>query len=394
MGKENVVIVGGGGHVGLPLGLALAKVGHDVISYDISQETVDIINDGNMPFLENGAGELLKQNLYKNFIATTDISVISKASTIIVVIGTPVDEYLAPNPNTVVDVIKEISKYFKENQLLLLRSTLFPGVADQVSRYINENFPKISVAYCPERIIEGNAIQELFTLPQIIGTHDLNVYIKSKKIFESLGVKTIQVSPAEAELAKLFTNVWRYIKFAVANQFYMISNDLGIDYENVKKTISFDYPRAIDLPSAGFTAGPCLFKDTMQLSALMNQKFMLGHSAMLINEGMPGYIIDKLKLKFDLKELNVGILGMSFKANVDDSRGSLAYKLRKLLMFECKEVLVTDAHIKNKNFKELNEVLSKSDLIIIGAPHKEYQHLKFDKPVIDIWNFYGTGVEI
>jgi UDP-N-acetyl-D-mannosaminuronic acid dehydrogenase len=394
MGKENVVIVGGGGHVGLPLGLALAKVGHDVISYDISQETVDIINDGNMPFLENGAGELLKQNLHKNFIATTDISVISKASTIIVVIGTPVDEYLAPNPNTVVDVIKEISKYFKDDQLLLLRSTLFPGVANQVSRYINEYFPKISVAYCPERIIEGDALQELFTLPQIIGTHDLNVYIKSKKIFESLGVKTIQVSPAEAELAKLFTNVWRYIKFAVANQFYMISNDLGIDYENVKKTISFDYPRAIDLPSAGFTAGPCLFKDTMQLSALMNQKFMLGHSAMLINEGMPGYIIDKLKIKFDLKELNVGILGMSFKANVDDSRGSLAYKLRKLLMFECKEVLVTDVHIKNKNFTELNEVLSKSDLIIIGAPHKEYQHLKFDKPVIDIWNFYGTGVEI
>ena len=174
----------------------------------------------------------------------------------------------------------------------------------------------------------------------------------------------------------------------------MIANDLDIDYENVRNIISFNYPRASDLPKSGLTAGPCLFKDTMQLSALMNQKFMLGHSAMLINEGIPNYIVEKLKLKYDLKNLKIGILGMAFKGEVDDIRGSLAYKLRKLLMFESKEVFATDEYVSDERLSPLKLVLEESDILIIGAPHKKYLEIKYQKPVIDIWNLLGDGVLI
>jgi UDP-N-acetyl-D-mannosaminuronic acid dehydrogenase len=198
----------------------------------------------------------------------------------------------------------------------------------------------------------------------------------------------------EAELAKLFTNVWRYIKFAAANQFYMMANDFGVDYERVRNAISLNYPRASDLPSAGFAAGPCLFKDTMQLSALVQQNFALGHAAMMINEGTPGYILQRLERKYDLSTLRVGILGLSFKGGVDDVRSSLAYKLRKLLLFKCKEVMVHDPLVLDARIVGMDEVIEKCDLLIIGSPHKIYCEIKTDKPVIDIWNILGAGVTI
>jgi UDP-N-acetyl-D-mannosaminuronic acid dehydrogenase len=250
----------------------------------------------------------------------------------------------------------------------------------------------MKLAYCPERIVEGNAIAELQELPQIIGSYDTETYEEVSKIFVSLGVKTIQTTPEEAELAKLFTNVWRYIKFGIANQFWMISNDLGVDYAKVRDAISFEYPRAKDLPLPGFTAGPCLFKDTMQLSALIQQKFLLGHAAMMVNEGTPSYLVDKLSQKYDLSNLTVGILGMAFKANVDDIRGSLAFKLRKLLMFRCKDVLTTDSHVNHETILPLDEVIFRSDILIIGAPHEEYKSIVTKKPVIDIWNLRNEGL--
>ena len=149
----------------------------------------------------------------------------------------------------------------------------------------------------------------------------------------------MHLEPEEAELAKLFTNTWRYIKFAAANQFYMIANDRGVDFEKVRKGLTQDYPRASDMPGAGFAAGPCLFKDTMQLAAFSDNMFGLGHSAMLVNEGLPLYIVSRLEKRFDLANLTVGILGMSFKAESDDIRSSLSYKLRRVLKFKAKAVL-------------------------------------------------------
>ena len=393
--QGKIVIVGGGGHVGLPLGLALSKCGYSVIAFDTSSSTVDQINSGAMPFIEGGAQALLESSLAnKSFLASTDPDCLLGAETIIVVIGTPVDEHLSPDPNSVVNAINELCPFMNESQLLILRSTVFPGVSSRVEGLINEKVPGMEIAYCPERIAEGHAIEELGTLPQIIGTRSDSAFTRAAEIFNALSGKTLRTTPEEAELAKLFTNVWRYLKFAAANQFYMMANDFGVDYEKVRHAIAYEYPRASDLPMAGFAAGPCLFKDTMQLSALVQLNFPLGHAAVMINEGTPGYLVSRLERKFDLSKMTVGILGMAFKADVDDTRSSLAFKLRKILLFKCKNVLISDPYVKDERLINQETLLKESDILIIGAPHSIYRNLETDKVVIDIWGLRSNGVQI
>jgi len=393
--KGNVVIVGGGGHVGLPLGLALAQSGYDTVAYDTSVRKVEQINSGVVPFIENGAEALLKSNLEANrFKASIDPKCLIDSDIIIVVIGTPVDEHLSPDPNSVVNAVKDLTPYLNKSQLLILRSTVFPGVSKRIEGLIAEEFPGMDVAYCPERIAEGHALKELASLPQIIGVRTDSAFNRAAELFNDLSGKTLRTTPEEAELAKLFTNVWRYLKFAAANQFFMMANDFGVDYEKVRHAISHEYPRASDLPMAGFAAGPCLFKDTMQLSALVQQNFPLGHAAMMINEGTPGYVVSRLEQKYDLSQMTVGILGAAFKADVDDTRSSLAYKLRKLLLFKCKEVLISDPYVKDERLVSQDTLLEMSDLIVIGSPHGLYRNLETNKVVIDIWGLRNNGVQI
>jgi UDP-N-acetyl-D-mannosaminuronic acid dehydrogenase len=387
---EKLVVVGGCGHVGLPLSILFAQNGYPTKAYDVSESAVQIVNSGVVPFVEEGAGDALLQVLdKKNFEATTNPDVLLGADIVVIVIGTPVDEHLSPNPYSVIESVEKLIPFLNNDQLIILRSTIFPGVTEKLEKVLRSHFPKIDISFCPERIVEGKAMQELKTLPQIIGVSSDRAFTRSSQLFEALGVKTFRTSFREAELAKLFTNVWRYIKFAAANQFWMMSTDLGVDYEKVREAIRFEYPRAADLPHAGLAAGPCLFKDTMQLSALVQQNFPLGQAAMMINEGTPGFIVRKLEEKYELDSLKVGILGMAFKANVDDIRSSLAYKLRKQLIFKSKAVYMTDPFVQDSRLNELDYVLAESDLLIVAAPHDAYQGLKTDKPVIDIWGLFG-----
>ena len=396
MKLEKVVIVGGCGHVGLPLGLVLASTGYKVTALDIFQKKVDLVNSGAMPFQEIGASELLKKSLEnKSFLASTDKNVLIEAQIVIIVIGTPVDEFLNPDPNIVTNLIFDYLPFLKEDQLLILRSTVFPGVTQKVRDILKENGLNLDIAFCPERILEGQAINEIKTLPQIIGAETDSAISRTVKLFEKIGAETIVVNFMEAELAKLFTNVWRYIKFATANQFWVMSNEAGLDFSRILNAITRNYPRANDLPNAGFTAGPCLLKDTMQLAAFSDNNFQLGHTAMLLNEGLPLYIVNKIEARFDLSKLVVGILGMAFKGNSDDKRSSLAYKLKKILKFKARDVITSDYMISDdSNLVSQIDLLEKSDIIIIGAPHDNYKKLLTDKPVIDIWNILNKGNQI
>lgn len=391
--KLKIVVLGGGGHVGLPLCLVLANTGHDVIALDSSSTRVEMINNGVMPFLENGAQDILIDVLLKKkFLASLDYEVLRNAELIIVVIGTPVDEHLNPNPNEVLKLIKSCIKFLKSGQLLMLRSTLFPGVSEQVQEILISEGLRIEVAFCPERILEGEAVVELQSLPQIVGADSDLAYTRASGLFLSLGVEVVRLSLKEAELAKLFTNVWRYIKFATANQFWVMANDSGVDFSRVRTALTYNYPRAKDLPNAGFTAGPCLFKDTMQLGAFSNNNFQLGHAAMLVNEGIPLNLVRAIEKKHDLSLMTVGILGMAFKAESDDVRSSLSYKLKKILQFKAKQVLTTDPYVKSDpELLSIEEVLSRSDIIIIGAPHEIFKDIEFVCPVIDVWDFLGKG---
>jgi UDP-N-acetyl-D-mannosaminuronic acid dehydrogenase len=346
-----------------------------------------------MPFLENGGQDLLEKSLRnRSFCATSSHEVIKNADILIVVIGTPVDEHLNPDPNAVVNAVSACVPFMNSKQLVILRSTVFPGVTERVRNLLAASslFPEI--AFCPERILEGHALDELRKLPQIIGTSSEKAAERSSEIFAALGVKTIVVSAEEAELAKLFTNVWRYIKFAAANQFWLMSNEAGLDFSRIREAITFDYPRASDLPNAGFSAGPCLFKDTMQLAAFSNNNFALGHSAMQVNEGLPLYVVSKLEEKYDLSELTIGILGAAFKGESDDIRSSLSYKLKKILLFKAKKVYMTDPYVTvDPDLVTLNALIRDADILIIASPHSIYKEIDTSKPIIDVWNLLGNG---
>jgi len=394
--ERDVVVIGGCGHVGLPLALAFADRGARVGIYDVSETAVATVNSGRMPFAEPGAEEVLGRVLAAGRLeASVDPAMVGSAEYVVVVIGTPVDEHLNPDQTAILKALGGCAGYLRDGQLLVLRSTVFPGVTALVEKMIAGLGLQIEVAFCPERIAEGKAMTELFELPQIISSRTPAGTDRARSLFGRLTSKLVVMSPEEAELAKLFTNVWRYIKFATANQLYMMANEWGLDFERIRRGLAEDYPRAADMPAAGFAAGPCLFKDTMQLAAFNHNNFPLGHAAMAVNEGLPLYLVHRLEQRFDLASMTVGILGMAFKAGSDDIRSSLSYKLKRILAFKADAVLCTDPYVTtDPGLLPLDEVLAKSDLLVIAAPHPEYRGLVIDKPVADIWDALGQGVRV
>jgi len=393
----DVVVLGGGGHVGLPLSLTLADAGLCVGIYDTSQTTLDRIAGGEMPFLETGADDLLRKVLATGRLELgTDGSIIERTQTLIIVVGTPVDEFLGPSMTVFERVVNQVAPHLRDGALVILRSTVYPGTTEYVTHHLAEAGCNVDVAFCPERIAEGHALEELHTLPQIIGADDDRAAERATALFQNLVSKTVRVSTKEAELAKLFTNTWRYMKFAVANQFFMIADQAGLDYTNVLRAIREDYPRAQDLPGPGFAAGPCLFKDAMQLAAFTSDHFPMGQAAMQVNEGLPAYIVDALERRYGgLKDKTIGILGMAFKAESDDTRASLSYKLRKLLSWSGARVLGTDPYVDDPRLVSLECVLEESDVLVLGAPHKAYRGLEIGgKDVVDVWGALDGGIRL
>ena len=392
----DIAIVGGCGRVGLPLGLAFARSGLKVALYDIRADAVDAVNAGVMPFVEPGAPEVLVATRDAGLLfASLDPAVVAEAEHVIVVIGTPIDEHHNPDLGAVDRAVDEIAGNLRDGQLLVLRSTVYPGVTAVVERLVERLGVDVDVAFCPERIAEGRALDELGALPQIVAGRTPSSLERAAKLFRNLTHEVIYLEPEEAELAKLFTNAWRYVKFAAANQLFMMANDFGLDYERVRQAVIHNYPRAADLPGAGFAAGPCLFKDTMQLAAFNTNNFGLGQASVMVNEGLPLYLVACLERRFDLSSLSVGILGMAFKGESDDIRSSLSYKLKRILRFKARDVLCTDPYVTvDPDLVPLDDVCRRADLVVIGSPHQVYADLAVDVPVVDIWNLRGSGVRV
>jgi UDP-N-acetyl-D-mannosaminuronic acid dehydrogenase len=385
----NVVVVGGCGHVGLPFGMVLADHGMSVVLLDVDKAKVSSINQGQMPFLESGADVLLPKLIGKSLTATTDPECLRAAEVVISVIGTPVDEHLNPTVSALYRSLDDLIEYVRDGALLVLRSTLYPGVTRLIKDRIEERKREIHVAFCPERIAEGKAIEELTSLPQIISAFEPVALAKAREVFSRIAPSIIELDPLEAELAKLFTNSWRYLNFAASNQFYMLAESYGLDFYRIYNAVTQEYPRMRSFARAGFAAGPCLLKDTLQLSAFSSNNFFLGHAAMLVNEGLPNFILTQLRAE-GLAKSTVAILGMAFKGDSDDNRSSLSYKLKKLLQVEARTVLCTDPFISDPRFVTVEEAVAKSDVIILGAPHSAYRGLTFPagKKVVDVWGFW------
>ncbi|MCW8131190.1 MAG: nucleotide sugar dehydrogenase [Planctomycetota bacterium] len=392
--RFDVCIVGGAGHVGLPLGLVFASKGLRVVLQDINAQALAEIGRGTMPFLEHGAEPLLEKALAMGTLSTSaDPATMGMADAVVITIGTPVDEFLSPNMRLFRTWADSIIPYIVPGQLIVLRSTVYPGTTEWLAKYLEDNGKKVRMAFCPERIVQGHAIRELQELPQLVSGIDDACRDAAAALLLRICPSVVHLSPKEAEFAKLFTNAYRYIQFAAANQFYMIAQDAGVDYNKILRYIKKDYPRARDIPGAGFAAGPCLLKDTMQLAACASNTFSLGHAAMLVNEGIVLYLVKALRQKYELEKMTVGLLGMAFKADCDDTRSSLSYKMKKTLQFSAREVLTTDPFVTgDPEIRPLDEVIARSDLLILCAPHKEYKNLDVKgKELLDMWDFVESN---
>jgi UDP-N-acetyl-D-mannosaminuronic acid dehydrogenase len=386
--NAEVTVVGGAGHVGIPLVLAFAEAGLRVNVNDLDKDGLDTLQAGQLPFVEDGAEAVLKEALLNcRLVFTNSSPQISTGGPVIITIGTPIDEFLNPVRKVVQDCIDALLPSLADGQLVVLRSTVFPGTTDWLASYLQTKGRKLKVAFCPERVVQGNGLKELREMPQIVSGTTPDAEREAANLFERITPEVVAVSSIEAEFAKLFTNAYRYIEFAITNEFYLVAKSAGVDYQRVLTAMKFNYPRSKGIPRPGFAAGPCLVKDTMQLNAFARNQFSLGYAALLINEGLVLHVVEDLKRRYELANTRVGLLGMAFKAESDDTRASLSYKFKKALGGQARAVLTTDPFVRtDAELRPLDEVIANSDLLILCTPHAAYQKADFKgKPVFDVW---------
>lgn len=400
-GQKLTVCVIGIGRVGLPLALFLADKGNRVYGVDIDQEKINIISKKKMPFMEYGTQKLLRKYINKSFFVSTDFASISKAKVIILTLGTPIDENMNPVLVQIDNVLESGSRYFKKGQLLILRSTVSPGTTEYVKSYLNKQGLDVGkdfyLAFCPERISEGKALSELAEIPQIVGGVDKKSTRRAAEFFKDLGIKVNCSDVVSAELAKLFTNMYRYISFAIANEFMILAGNYHRDIYKIVDLVNKDYKRG-GLVLPGLTAGPCLFKDGFFLVGEIPFADLIVTS-WKINESIPLFLIKKVRERIKLEDKKAVILGLAFKAEIDDVRESLSFKVKKALERERAKVYLHDPYVPGYQ-NDLGEILKGADLVFLATNHKFYKQMDIDRIrklvsknciVCDVWNIFKTS---
>ena len=398
---KEVVSVVGIGRVGLPLALFLAENGYQVYGLDIDQEKINVISQKIMPFMEEGAQELLQKHVNKSFVATVDFSNIAKSKVIILTLGTPVDENMNPSLVQIDRAMAVARPHLRNGQLLILRSTVSPGTTQYVQSYLEEEGFRVGenfyLAFCPERIAEGKSLTELSSLPQIVGGVEKNSAQKAAEFFKSIDIEVNISDSVSAELAKLFTNMYRYINFAIANEFMILAGNYHRDIYRVVDLVNKNYKRG-GLAMPGLTGGPCLFKDGFFLVGDVPFADLITTS-WKINESIPLFLIKKVRERARLHGKKAVILGMSFKAEIDDTRESLAFKVKKALERERARVFLHDPYVPGYQ-NDLNETLKGADVIFLATNHNYYKKMDISKVkklvskncvVCDVWNIFKTN---
>jgi UDP-N-acetyl-D-mannosaminuronic acid dehydrogenase len=392
-----IAVIGAAGHVGLPLALVLADHGNDVTGIDIDEAAVETVNGGSLPFYEEGADVLLKKCLASgNLRMMTDLSRAREADVIVIVLGTPIDENFNPILGELVRLTDNLCPFLRVGHQIVLRSTVSPGTTDRVKGIIEKKTGMVegedfNLIYAPERVLQGKAISEIRHLPHMIGAYSEESFQRIGRFFETFsGANRHYMKPVEAEIGKLITNMARYVNFALANEFHMVA---GLHDANINKIIDAcndNYPR-LNLPSPGpNVGGPCLSKDGWFLIEKIPFNDLIVTS-FRINEGMPAQIV--AKLDGDEYIESVVILGMAFKANSDDTRNSVSFKLKKQLEFRGYDVRCLDPHVPG--YQDWS-VLKGADALVLMTPHKEFADLagimrRVENPgalIVDIWGFW------
>ncbi len=394
--RSDICVVGGAGHVGLPLAMLFAQAGRRVTVVDTDRERLRQVRSGLLPFREEGGEQLLEEVLATGRLrCTTDPAAVAGSEVVLVAIGAPAGKTADGLRDVLESWLVETEPHIQEGALLVLRSTLPPGTASEVAGLLRERGRLIDVGVCPERVVEGRSLVEIKTLTQIVGAETPEAAERCVELFATLGIRCVRATPMEAELAKILANTWRYVTFAVANEFGLIAAAAGVDHSNVLELVRDGYPRASGLPGPGFAGGPCLWKDASQLVAVGQGAASLTEAAIAVNEGMPERIVEMAQGCVLLDRGGVALLGMAYKAESDDTRGAMSYRLRRLLEEAGARVACHDPFVTDPDLVDLDTALEGADLVIVGAAHAAFRGLEIgDRALIDPWGVVDGRVTL
>src|SRR3954469_25553408 len=395
------VCVIGLGRIGLPLALSFADCGLSVLGVDSDQERLTAVAERRMPFKEPGTDEL---------ITRVDVALSSRAAdaaqadAIVLTLGTPALSHIEIDIRDIRTVLDDLLPHLREDHLVVLRSTVAPGTTEFVAGYLEKQRgfrvgEDLFVAHVPERLAADRFMAEISTLPCIVGGVGAASGERAARLFEPLGAPLVQTSPVQAELAKIWTNILRYATFALPNLLMMDCERHGANVFEVIDLINRDYPRG-GMAQPGLTAGTCLRKDFTFSEERSSAPGML-LAVSRVHETVPLFLVEGIKrrLSGSLRERRVGVLGLAFKADTDDERDSLAYKLIRLLERELADVSVHDPLVATPT-SSFEDAVSGADAIVVATNHSSYStpaalrtiaELAPDALLVDPWNALGTA---
>jgi UDP-N-acetyl-D-glucosamine dehydrogenase len=390
------VTVVGLGYVGLPVACLCAEKGCKVYGLEVDQHKIDSVNSGISPIED----EILSQKLMKlkgKIHATRNAKeCVPNSDVVIICVPTPVDKNYSPDLTALISATAAVSKWLKEGSLLVIESTIYPGTVEEVCLPIlkKDNLDgarnEVFVAHCPERIDPGNRKWTIEMLPRVVGGVTKEATKKAAEFYRMMiNAEVMELSSVKAaEATKIMENTFRDINIAFVNEMAQSFDKAGIDITEVIKGASTK-PFAFmpHYPGAG-VGGHCISVDPYYLIEKakrlgFDHKFLM--LARDINNSMPHYTVSLLedflaKSKKQMKGAKVGVLGLSYKANVDDMRESPAVEVLHILKSKGADVFVFDPHIKKEsNVEDIGQLLNKADYLVLATDHKEFREIDAEK---------------
>jgi UDP-N-acetyl-D-mannosaminuronic acid dehydrogenase len=399
------VSVVGLGRVGLPLALSFADRGLEVVGIDNDPARLGAVREGRMPFAETGAQNLLDRVHASGRLSLSErVADGARARHIVITLGTPSFSHIEIDMRDIRSALDDLLGVLAPGHSLILRSTIAPGTTEFVAGYLAKHRgfdvgEEIFVAHAPERIAAGRFLEEIDTLPCIIGGVGARSGEVAAKLFGVFAARIVQTTPVQAELAKIWTNILRYTHFALPNLLMMDCERASANVFEVIDLINRDYPRG-GIAQPGLTAGTCLRKDfafSEERSAAPGMLLAVSR----VNESVPLFLLEGIKRRLGpLANRKVAVLGLAFKADTDDERDSLAHKLVRLLERELADVAVHDPHVPTPTMS-FEEAVKGADAVVIATNHSEFRDPRTlaaiveragaDCLVIDPWNCWGAA---
>ncbi len=399
------VSVVGLGRVGLPLALSFADRGLTVVGIDNDRARLGAVREGRMPFAENGAPELIDRVHASGRLSLSESVVdAARARHIVITLGTPSFSHIEIDMRDIRSALDDLLGVLEPGQSLILRSTVAPGTTAFVAGYLSKHRgfrigEDLFVAHAPERIAAGRFLEEIDTLPCIIGGVGARSGEVVGELFKVFEAPIVQTTPVHAELAKIWTNILRYTHFALPNLLMMDCERSSANVFEVIDLINRDYPRG-GIAQPGLTAGTCLRKDfafSEERSAAPGMLLAVSR----VNESVPLFLLEGVKRRVGpLANRKVAVLGLAFKADTDDERDSLAHKLIRLLERELADVAVHDPHVPTPTVS-FAEAVDDAAVVIVATNHTEFRDPRAlaaiaeraggDCLVVDPWNCWGVA---